>query len=63
MNYKKIYDNLIEKRILNPPQEYFEKHHIIPKSLGGSNEQNNLVRLTYREHYIAHWLLTKIYPR
>ena len=28
----------------------------------GNNEKDNLVNLTYREHYIAHWLLTKIYP-
>lgn len=36
-----------------------EKHHILPKSLGGSNERSNIVCLTYREHFIAHWLLTK----
>ena len=34
MNYKKVYDSLIEKRLLNQPTEYFERHHIIPKSLG-----------------------------
>jgi hypothetical protein len=39
---------------------YTEKHHIIPKSLGGSNLKNNLVRLTAREHFICHLLLTKI---
>ena len=26
------------------------------------NEKSNIVKLTYREHYICHWLLTKIYP-
>lgn len=31
--------------------------------MGGSNNTDNLVLLTYREHYIAHWLLTKIYPK
>jgi hypothetical protein len=39
---------------------YYEKHHIIPKSLGGSNAQDNLVNLTAREHFICHWLLIKL---
>jgi hypothetical protein len=39
---------------------YTEKHHIIPKSLGGGNEPKNLVKLTAREHFICHWLLTKM---
>jgi hypothetical protein len=38
---------------------YTESHHIIPKSLGGSNSKENLVLLTAREHYIAHLLLCK----
>lgn len=41
---------------------YTEKHHITPKSLGGSDDLDNLVNLTAREHFICHWLLTKIYP-
>jgi hypothetical protein len=36
-----------------------EKHHIIPLALGGSNEDSNLVKVTYREHFVLHWLLTK----
>ena len=40
--------------------EYYENHHIIPKSLGGSNKQDNLAELTAREHFICHWLLTKM---
>ena len=39
--------------------DYYESHHIIPKSLGGSNDHNNLVLLTPREHYIAHLLLIR----
>lgn len=39
---------------------YTEKHHIIPKSLGGSNSKSNLVVLTAREHFICHRLLTKM---
>lgn len=39
---------------------YFENHHIIPKSLGGGNNRENLVLLTPKEHYICHLLLTKM---
>lgn len=39
---------------------YTERHHIIPKSLDGNNSPENLVRLTAREHYICHRLLTKM---
>jgi hypothetical protein len=39
---------------------YIEKHHIIPRSLGGSNSKENLVKLTAREHFVCHLLLTKI---
>lgn len=63
MNYKKHYDLLIEtrkNRILSDSLIY-EKHHIIPKSLGGSNKRENLILLTPREHFIAHWLLWRIY--
>ena len=63
MNYEKIYNALIEKAKTSPCVEgqYVEKHHIIPKSLGGSNDSSNLVKLTARQHYIAHLLLYKIY--
>jgi hypothetical protein len=50
--------NRAQNRIL--VAEYFEKHHIIPKSLGGSNNKINLVKLTAREHFVCHWLLTKM---
>jgi len=40
--------------------EYTENHHIIPKCLGGDNSKENLIKLTAREHFICHWLLTKM---
>ena len=40
---------------------YTESHHIIPRSLGGNDEPTNITKLTAREHFICHWLLTKIY--
>lgn len=39
---------------------YYEKHHIIPRSIGGDNKKENLILLTAREHYIAHMLLVKM---
>ena len=62
MQYIKIYDSIINRAKARHLHEYKEKHHIIPKCLGGSNEPNNLVELTFREHFICHWLLVKIYP-
>jgi hypothetical protein len=41
---------------------YSEKHHIVPKCLGGSNRKENIVRLTPEEHYVAHQLLVRMYP-
>ena len=43
-------------------KRYFEFHHIIPKCIGGDDSINNLVALTAREHFLAHYLLMKIYP-
>lgn len=65
MDYKKIYNNLVTSRILlnrvKNNDGLLEKHHIIPKCLGGSNDKHNIVLLTPREHYLAHWLLCKIH--
>ena len=58
MNYLKAYCNLIRKaENRTPPEGYTEKHHIFPKSIYGNN--NRIVILTGREHYIAHALLEK----
>lgn len=60
MNYQKIYDLLVQKNHVFSEGEYFETHHKVPKSLGGTDDEINLVNLTAREHYIAHLLLVKI---
>ena len=64
MNYNKIYNNLIDKckNTDYPSDTYTEKHHIIPKCMGGTNESSNLVQMSAREHIMAHILLSKIYP-
>ena len=61
MNYKKIYDSLIDRAKNRKLDCYTESHHILPKCLGGNDRKNNLVELTAREHFIAHLLLVKIY--
>lgn len=65
MNYIKTYNSIIniansKKRVKG--KTYFELHHIIPKSIGGNNNKNNLVLLTAKEHFICHHLLIKIHP-
>jgi hypothetical protein len=61
--YSKWYFNIINKRKQTPFVGYGENHHIIPRSLGGMNESENIVRLTAREHFICHLLLTKMFPK
>lgn len=63
MNYLRIYENLVLFRQQHPARGYTENHHIIMRSLGGSDEPSNLVRLTGREHWVAHLLLHKIYRK
>ena len=64
MDYKKHYTQLIQSRINRTPinGEYYEAHHIVPKCWGGTNKKQNLILLTAREHYIAHWLLYRMRP-
>lgn len=63
MDYQKLYDELIAIRRINKPSGYVERHHILMRSLGGSDDDTNLVALTGREHWIAHLLLHKIHRR
>ena len=60
--YFKYYFNIVTKaktRIL-ATHTYVEKHHIVPRSLGGSNSPDNIVKLTAREHLICHQLLIRM---
>lgn len=65
MNYKHIHDSIIAKAQKENRKKdkicYYELHHIIPKSLGGSNKNSNRVLLTAREHFIVHKCLVLIY--
>jgi len=57
---KTYYEIITQAQSRVKPDIYTETHHIIPKSLNGTNESENLVVLTPREHFICHWLLTKM---
>jgi hypothetical protein len=60
--YTRTYFRIIESAKIrdNLNLIYTENHHIIPQSLGGENTKENIVTLSAREHFICHWLLTKM---
>ena len=72
MNYQRIYDQIIDRakkeNKLYGKGTYYERHHIIPKCMGGEGRVEqwkthpNIVVLTPREYFICHWLLCRIYP-
>lgn len=60
MNYERIYKELCERSLTRKWKKFtYEKHHIIPKSMGGSDAKSNLAILTPREHALAHLLLVR----
>ena len=58
--YSKLYHKITSNAKQRINEGYNELHHIIPQSMGGSNDKENLVELTAREHFICHWLLIKM---
>lgn len=62
MDYVKHYNQLVDRAKNRELDCYIERHHVIPRCMGGSDDDNNLVSLTAREHFIAHLLLTKMHP-
>lgn len=58
--YTTYYYQIVENASNRLIDGYTEEHHIIPQSMGGSNNKDNLVRLTGREHFVCHLLLTKM---
>lgn len=62
MNYEKIYHQIVVRAKNRILECYTEKHHIIPRCMGGSDDKENLVSLTAREHFVCHRLLVQIYP-
>jgi len=64
MNYKKVYKDLITKhgKKEKPKNGYYERHHIVPRCVGGDDKIENLIYLDARCHLLSHWLLTRMYP-
>lgn len=65
MNYQTHYNNLIDsrKKLFRKKGDgnYYESHHIIMKSMGGTDDSENLILLTAKEHFLAHKILHEIY--
>lgn len=58
MTYNEFIDNILNTRgRFSCDNEYHERHHILPKCMGGTNDNSNLIDLFAREHFIAHKLL------
>jgi hypothetical protein len=59
VNYIRIYDEFIKDRRRKEPglTGYTERHHIVPKWCGGTDDSDNIIRLTPEDHYFAHLLL------
>lgn len=62
MDYAAHYERLIARARGRVLTGYKERHHVLPKCMGGGNEPSNLVDLTPEEHYVAHQLLVKMHP-
>jgi len=62
MDYTKVYNLICERGQKRKIEGYTEKHHIIPKCIGGNNKHENLTHLTAKEHFLCHRLLCEIYP-
>ena len=58
--YTRWYYLIIDRAVKQVKSGYTERHHILPKSLGGANANENMVNLTFREHFICHKLLVKM---
>lgn len=58
MTYEEFINNILNTRgRFACGDEYHERHHIVPRCMGGGNEEENLIDLFAREHFEAHRLL------
>jgi hypothetical protein len=57
--YSRWYFALVEKAKTRVLVGYVENHHILPASMGGERRKHNMVKLTAREHFVAHCLLVR----
>jgi hypothetical protein len=66
MDHRKVHDSIIQRARLRGLDKsvlegYYERHHVVPRCLGGGNEAGNLVLLTAKEHFLVHALLCHIH--
>lgn len=63
ISYESFIQNILDTRgRFACGDKYHETHHIVPRCLGGTNDEENLIDLFAREHFIAHKLLAKENP-
>ncbi len=62
MNYQRIYNSIVDRARSRHIDGYVERHHIKPRCINGKNDSSNIVALTAREHFLCHWLLTRMHP-
>lgn len=63
MDYKQHYGRLIDNAKQGHFEGYTEKHHIVPRCMGGSNSKANIICLSAEAHFMAHKLLMKMHPK
>lgn len=62
MDLRALYDRFIEsRRGRQGDLDRYERHHVVPRHLGGTDDPNNLVKLTPEDHLFAHVLLGRIH--
>ena len=58
MTYEEFINDILETRgRFACGDEYHERHHIVPRCMGGTNDEDNLIDLFAKEHFEAHRLL------
>ena len=64
VNYQKHYSTIMLRARLRVRSRaaYYERHHVVPRCMGGKDNKENLVLLSAREHFVAHQLLAKMHP-
>ena len=62
MTYDEFIQNILDTRGRTMDASEKERHHILPRCLGGSDDTENLIDLTYEEHFIAHKTLAEENP-
>ena len=59
MNYGVIYDRIVERAWFRKLKQG-EWHHVVPCCMGGKGMA--VIQLTFKEHFVVHQLLVRMYP-